>query len=108
VSEPLVLALVAPGVPDHAVRALRAGFEEEGVPLACERAEGDAHELGRRAAGRALLGLGVGVDAGEARAVLAAAPAASYLQAPLAAVRELAQDAARIAGRRTLRRRPAP
>ncbi len=106
-SEPLVLALVAPGVPEGAVAALRAGFEEEGVPLAVEHAEGGAQELGRSAAGRALLGIGLGLDAGSARVVLAAAPASAYLEAPLAGVRALAQDAARIAGRRPLRRRPA-
>ena len=106
-SEPLVLALVAPGVPDEAVSALRAGFEEESVPLAVERAEGTGHELGRAAATRAVLGLGLGVDADGACAVLAASPAAAYLQAPLADVRAFAHDAARIAGRRPLRRRPA-
>ena len=103
-SEPLVLALVAPDVPEGALAALCAGFEEESVPLAVERAAGTAQELGRAAAGRALLGIGVGVDAREARAVLAAAPSRSYLQAPLTGVRALAQDAARIAGRRPLRR----
>ena len=87
--------------------ALRAGFEEEGVPLSVERADGSAQELGRSAAMRALLGLGLGLDAREARAVLAAASAAAYLQAPLADARAFAQDAARIAGRRPLRRRPA-
>jgi hypothetical protein len=104
VSEPLVLALVAADVPETGVNALCAGFEEEGVPLAVERAEGTGHELARAAAGRALLALGIGVDSQGARAVLAAAPAASYLQAPLAGVRAFAQDAARVAGRRPLRR----
>jgi hypothetical protein len=107
VNEPLVLALVAPGVPEHAVRALRAGFEEEGVPLAVELGEGSGQELGRAAAGRALLGLGIGLGADGACAVLAAAPAAAYLQAGADGVRAFAQDAARIAGRRPLRRRPA-
>ena len=106
-NEPLVLALVDSGVPDAAVSALRAGFEEESVPLAVERADGTGQELGRAAASRALLGLGLGVDARGACAVLAAAPATAYLQAPLADVRAFAQDAARIAGRRPLRRRPA-
>jgi hypothetical protein len=106
-SEPLVLALVDSGVPDAAVSALRAGFEEESVPLRVERADGTGQELGRAAATRALLGLGLGVGAQGACAVLAAAPAAAYLQAPLADVRAFAQDAARIAGRRPLRRRPA-
>ena len=106
-SEPLVLALVDAGVAEDAVDALRAGFEEESVPLAVERAAGAGHELGRSAAARALLGLGIGLDAHGGCAVLAAAPAAAYLQAPLAEVRAFAQDAARIAGRRPLRRRPA-
>jgi len=107
VSEPLVLALVAADAPEHAVRALRAGFEEEGVPLAVEHGEGSGQELGRAAAGRALLGLGIGVGSGGACAVLSAAPASAYLQAGPADVRAFAQDAARIAGRRPLRRRPA-
>jgi Dehydratase medium subunit len=106
-SEPLVLALVAAGVPEGSVRALRAGFEEEGVPLAVERAEGSGQALGREAAGRALLGLGIGVGPDGACAVLAAAPGTSYLQAAPADLRAFAQDAARIAGRRPLRRRPA-
>jgi len=105
-SEPLVLALVAADVPDGTVSALRAGFEEESVPLTVERARGTGEELGRSAASRALLGLGLGIDASGAYAVLAAAPAAPYLRAPLADVRAFAQDAARIAGRRPLRRRP--
>ena len=106
-SEPLVLALVAPDVSEGALADLCAGFEEESVPLAVERAAGTAHELGRAAAGRALLGIGVGVDAGGACAVLAAAPAEPYLHAPLNCLRAFAQAAARIAGRRPLRRRPA-
>jgi len=106
-SESLVLALVAADVPDGVVSALRAGFEEESVPLTVERREhGTGEELGRLAASRALLGLGLGIDASGACAVLAAAPAAPYLRAPLADVRAFAQDAARIAGRRPLRRRP--
>jgi Dehydratase medium subunit len=104
VSEPLLLALVAPDVPEGAVAALRAGFEEESVPLAVERAEGSSHELGRAAASRALLGMGVGVDARGACAVLAAAPAEPYLRASLVGMRAFAHDAARIAGRRPLRR----
>jgi hypothetical protein len=108
VSDPLVLALVAPDVPESALAALLAGFEEESVPLVVERAEGTAHELGRAAAARALLGLGLGLDAREACAVLAAAPATAYLEAPIAGGRAFAQDAARIAGRRPLRRPAIP
>jgi hypothetical protein len=104
VSDPLVLALVAADVPEDALRALRAGFEEESVPLSVERAEGTGHELGRAAAARALLGLGLGVDSQRACAVLAAAPAGAYLQSPLTGMRAFAQDCARIAGRRPLRR----
>ena len=106
-SDPLVLALVADGVPEESVRALRAGFEEEGVPLVVERGEGSGHVLAREAAGRALLGLGIGVAPDGACAVLAAAPATAYIQAASADLRTFAQDAARIAGRRPLRRRPA-
>jgi hypothetical protein len=104
VSEPLVLALVAAGVPDDALRALHAGFEEESVPLEVERAEGSGQELGRAAASRALLGLGLGVGSDGAYAVLAAAPGGAYLQSPLSGMRAFAQDCARIAGRRPLRR----
>ena len=105
-SDPLVLALVAPGVPVDAVAALRAGFEEEGVPLAVEGADGSGHELGRAAATRAVLGLGLGLDAHGAYAVLAAAPGAAYLDSDLGDVRAFAQNAARVVGRRPLRRRP--
>jgi hypothetical protein len=104
VSEPLVLALVAEGVAEDALRALRAGFEEESVPLVVERADGSGKELGRAAASRALLGLGLGVDSEGAFAVLAAAAGGAYLQSPLSGMREFAQDCARIAGRRPLRR----
>jgi hypothetical protein len=107
VSEALVLALVAADVPGAMVRALSAGFEEEGVPLTIEHGAGSGHGLGRTAAARALLGLGIGVAGDTACVVLAAAPAAPYLQAQPADLRALAQDAARIAGRRPLRRRPA-
>ena len=103
-SEPLLLALAAPDVPEWAMAELRAGFEEESVPLVVEHAQGTSHELGRAAATRALLGLGVGIDGQGACAVLAAAPADPYLRAPLDGLRAFAQDAARIAGRRPLRR----
>jgi Dehydratase medium subunit len=107
VSEPLVLALVAADAPEAALRALRAGFEEEGVPLVVERDEGGVHELGKAAANRAVLGIGIGLDAGGGCVVLAAAPGSPYLEAEPADLRAFAQDAARIAGRRPLRRRPA-
>ena len=100
-----MLALVAPDVPGTALAALRAGFEEESVPLAIERAEGSSHELGRAAAARALLGIGLGVDARGACAVLAAAPAERLPPARRwSGLRAFAQDAARVAGRRPLRR----
>ena len=104
-SEPLVLALVAPDVPESALAALRAGFEEESVPLVVERGEGTAHELGRAAAARALLGIGLGLDAApglrRARRSPRRAPTSRRRSA---GVRAFAQDAARIAGRRPLRR----
>ena len=103
-SEPLVLALVADDVPEAALGALRAGFEEESVPLTVERSRAARQELARAAALRGLLGIGVGLDARGACAVLAGAPSATYLEAPEADVRALAQDAARVAGRRPLRR----
>ena len=104
-SEPLVLALVAADVPEAALGALRAGCEEEGVPLAVRAGRrARATALARAAAPRALLGIGLGVDAAGACAVLAAAPARAYLEAPPGACARFAQDAARIAGRRPLRR----
>ena len=103
-SEPLVLALVAPDVTEEAVSAVRAGFEEEGVPLVVESGAGSGQELARAAAARALLGIGIGVDSRGACAVLSAAPARIYLRAAPEGLRAFAQDAARIAGRRALRR----
>ena len=103
-SEPLVLALVAADVPEGAVGAVRAGFEEEGVPLVVESGTGSGRELARAAAARALLGIGIGVDAQGACAVLTAAPAQIYLQSAPEGLRAFAQDAARVAGRRPLRR----
>ena len=108
VSEPLVLALVAAGVPEDIVDALRAGFEEESVPLAVERADGTGQELGRAAAGRAAAR--PRPRRRRARGVRRARRRAGQrrtCEAPLADVRAFAQDAARIAGRRPLRRRPA-
>ncbi|WP_159233521.1 glycerol dehydratase reactivase beta/small subunit family protein [Mycolicibacterium vanbaalenii] len=45
-------------------REVLAGIEEEGVPFVVERCGGaeDANILGRRAAGRSTLGVGVGID----------------------------------------------
>ena len=103
-SEPLVLALVAPDVPESALAALLAGFEEESVPLVVERGEGTATSSAgppRRVRCSASASASTG-----ARPVPCspAAPSAAYLEAPLADVRAFAQDAARIAGRRPLRR----
>ncbi len=99
-SEPLVLALVAADVPEDAVGAVRAGFEEEGVPLVVESGTGSGQELARAAAARALLGLGIGVDSRGGCAVLTAAPARRL-------PRGRARGPARIrAGRRAGRRAP--
>jgi hypothetical protein len=103
-SDALVLALASPDVPEKALADLRAGFEEEGVPLRIERADGKRHDLGRAAARSALLGIGLGLDGDSACTVLAGAPSAAYLEATLDDVRAMAHDAARIAGRRPLRR----
>ena len=59
-SDPLVLALMSEAAP---CAALAAGFEEEGVPLTIEIAEGTPQDLAREAAKQALLGLGLGGDA---------------------------------------------
>ena len=81
-------------------RDLAAGFEEEGVPLRCEQARGDAEALARAAARDADLGLGIGGDAGRLVLVLAAAPGRPYLEAPPDRARTFARAAARVAARR--------
>lgn len=103
-TEPLVLALVADAVAGAAVAA---GFEEEGVPLRVELAEGAPQALARAAAGRALLGIGIGGDGERLVVVLAGSPARPYLEAAAGEARRFGHDAARIAARRPLTaRRP--
>ncbi len=99
-SDPLVLALVsdAPGVG----AALAAGFEEEGVPLEVQTADGAPVTLARQAARSSLLGLGIGADGGRLALVLAGAPAGPYLEAAALDARSFAHNAARIAARRPL------
>lgn len=100
-TEPLVLALISdPGTGAQ----LAAGFEEEGVPVAVEAAEGAADVLARAAAKRALLGIGIGGDGERLALVLAGAPRVPYLEAPAGAARAFGHDAARIAARRPLTR----
>jgi len=81
-------------------RELAAGFEEEGVPLRCERVPGESEALARDAARAAELGLGIGGDAHRLVFVLAAAPGRAYLEAPSEHARAFAQAAARVAARR--------
>jgi hypothetical protein len=100
VSDPLVLALVSD--PATAV-ALAAGFEEQGVPLTVEAAEGSPENLARMAAGRALLGIGIGAAGGRLALVLAGDRARPYLEARAADARSFGADAARIAARRPLK-----
>lgn len=98
-NEPLVLALVG----DAGTGArLAAGFEEEGVPVTVQAAEGPAEALACAAAKRALLGIGIGGDGERLALVLAGAPARAYLEAPASAARAFGHDAARIAARRPL------
>jgi hypothetical protein len=99
-SVPLVLALVSDA---RAGAALAAGFEEEGVPVAVVAADGAADALARRAAGRALLGIGIGGGDDRLVLALASAPGLAYLEARAADARVFGQDAARIAARRPLR-----
>jgi hypothetical protein len=99
VSEPLVLALVSDAA---TAAALGLGFEEEGVPFAVETAEGAPDALARAAAGRAVLGIGIGGDGQALALVLAGCPARPYLTAPADDARALGRDAARIAARRPL------
>ena len=100
-TQPLVLALIA----DRAAGvALALGFEEEGVPVAVEAAVGEPEALARRAANRALLGIGIGGDGERLALVLLGSRGQPYLAAPAAAARRLGHDAARIAARRPLQR----
>ncbi len=101
--EPLVLALVC----DAAVgAALAAGFEEEGVPVTVTAAEGSPPALAREAAGRAILGIGIGGDRDRLVLMLVGAPARPYLGAVSADARAFGRNAARIAARRPLRLGP--
>jgi propanediol dehydratase-reactivating factor small subunit len=94
-----VIALLA----DEGVAAeIRAGFEEEGVPLTLEFAAGDAIELARAAARRSPLGLGVGCDTSRLVLVLAAASGHAYLETPTAEARAFGHSVARVASRRPL------
>jgi hypothetical protein len=95
----IVALLAAPDVEP----ALAAGFEEEGVPLRCEHAGGEALELARDAARRSPLGLGIGADAERIVLVLAAASGSPYLEASSEDARAFGQAAARVAAHRPLR-----
>jgi hypothetical protein len=97
----LILALLAAAEVES---ALAAGFEEEGVPLRCEPAAGEAFALARDAARRSPLGLGVGADAQRLVLVVAAAPARPYLEAPPENARAFGHAAARVAAQRPLPR----
>jgi hypothetical protein len=99
-TDPLVLALMSDASP---CAALAAGFEEEGVPLTIEIAEGTPQTLARGAAKQALLGLGLGGDADRLVLVLAAAPERPYVEGSASEARSFAQNAARVAARRPLR-----
>ncbi len=96
-----VVALLADSAGE---RELAAGFEEEGVPLVCERAPGEALTLARSAARRSTLGIGVGSDGRRLVLALDAGPARAYLEAPLAEARSFGHAAARVAARRPLKR----
>ncbi len=99
-TESLVVALLA----DAALAApVAASFEEEGVPLTIEAADGTPEALANEAARRSILGIGVGGDRDRLALVLAGGPARPYLEAPAARARSFGHDAARIAARRPLR-----
>lgn len=84
--------------------AVLAGIEEEGVPFVVERPSGDedATALGRRAAGRSSLGVGVGIDDQGRVSVhhqkLAESPSGLFTEkaADLESARTLGHNAARI------------
>jgi hypothetical protein len=92
-----VVALLSDDTP---AAALAAGFEEEGVPLAIESAEGAAEELAREASKRSELGLGVG---GDSERLILVVAGRRYLEAGVAEARRFGHDAARIAARRPIR-----
>jgi hypothetical protein len=100
-SEPLILALLAPTAPRGAIAA---GFEEEGVPLEMDDSGGAPETLAREAARRSALGIGLGGDGDRLVLVLAAFPGRPYLVGTAAEARAFGQDAARVAARRPLRR----
>jgi hypothetical protein len=83
-------------------RGLAAGFEEEGVPLTCELAPGEAAALAREAVTRSALGLGVGGDAERLVLVLAGSAGQAYLQGDVLDARAFGHAAARVAARRPL------
>jgi hypothetical protein len=99
-TDPLVLALISEPALGP---ALAAGFEEEGVPLTIEVAEGTAHNLAREAARQSVLGLGLGGDAEQLVLALAAASKHPYVEGPAGDARSFAHNAARVATRRPLR-----
>jgi hypothetical protein len=100
VKVPLLLALLTESAPRT---ALAAGFEEEGVPLEVQVAEGPPEILAREAARRGALGIGLGGDHSRLVLVLAALPASPYLEANAAEARAFGRNAARVAARRPLR-----
>jgi hypothetical protein len=83
-------------------RDVAAAFEEEGVPLLVEDADGEPLALAREAARRSPFGLGIGGAGGRLVAVLAAAPGRAYLEARAGEARRFGHDAARIVARRPL------
>ena len=101
-SADLVVALLTEGAP---AAALDAGFEEEGVPLSCEPADGTPAALARRAAAQSALGLGIGGDGESLALVLAGASGRPYLEAPAAGARAFGHAAARVAARRPQKER---
>lgn len=98
-----MIAVVALLADPRPAAALAAGFEEEGVPLACEPAgAADVLALAREAAGRSALGLGIGGDAERLVLALAAWPGRPYLELATAQARSFGHAAARVAARRPL------
>jgi hypothetical protein len=88
--------------------AIRAAFEEEGVPVTIAAADGDALTLARRAAADAPGLVGIGADGATIVVVLAAAPGAAYVEGPTTDARAVARSAARIVARRPLLDAPRP
>ena len=104
---PQVVVAADPGSAPTALREVRAGLEEEGVPHRLLTRPGGAAALAALAAGASELAVGLGLDADEVVVTHARLPpGAPLLRVPVAAgplaLRTAGQDAARLVTTRPL------